>query len=298
MSVLIKSDNAYVGTGTIPPISQTLTTPQAVIDAYVARVVADGGEIVSRVAIINAVNFMFQNNIYGKTEVCASPLYGRKLDVDGGILKLYSIYGDDLVGVPLNGGTLPKLVGNFVNFNDGASADDTGGILSTATAKTHSETRSLAIAIAAKNIVNTAEAQAAGFTVHDSGVVANYAIFGFAASPITEGTIVGIVSKNYSTSLSRTTFPRVSQGRAVLVSHNKLTSEQKLYYNGAVGISYSNIIADTRVYNNAHYIDFGGTWRSTDKVVSGIQMSAMWFLKNTNDAQNLAVNAFMQSEYY
>ena len=298
MSVLIKSDNAYTGEGSIPLAVQAATNPQAVIDAYIARVVADGGTIISHEKITNAVNFMFRENLYGRVGISASPFYGVKLNQDGGILKLYSIDGDDLVGLSLNGGDLPKIVGNFVDFNEGQTSDDVGGILTTETAKAHTSARRLSIAMAVKDIANTVEAQTAGFTVHDSGIVNNYNIFGFAATPTTSGTIVGIVSKSYFTNLSRITFPRVSAGHAVLLSYNKVSKKQKLYYNGISELTYSNIVADDRVFSNAHYVDFGGAWRSGSKVISGVRVSAMWFMANANDAQNLAVNAFMQSEYY
>ena len=298
MSVLIKSDNAYTGVGSIPLPVQTATNPQAVIDAYIDRVVTDGGTIISHDKITNAVNFMFRENLYGRVGVSASPFYGVKLNPDGGILKLYSIDGDDLVGLSLNGGDLPKIVGNFVDFNEGQPSDDVGGILTTETAKAHTTARRLSIAMAVKDIANTVETQTAGFTVHDSGIVNNYSIFGFATSPTTTGTVVGLVSKNYGTGLSRNTFPRISQGKAVLASYDKIKKNQRLYQGGALGLNYQDIVADERVFSNAHYVDFGGAWRSGSKVISGVRVSAMWFMANANDAQNLAVNAFMQSEYY
>lgn len=298
MSVLIKSDNAYTGVGSIPLVVQTTTNPQAVIDAYIARVVADGGTIISHEKITNAVNFMFRENLYGRVGISASPFYGVKLNPDGGILKLYSIDGDDLVGLSLNGGDLPKIVGNFVDFNEGQPSDDIGGILTTETAKSHTTANRLSIAMAVKDIANTVEMQAAGFTVHDSGIINDWSIFGFSVSPVTSGTIVGLVSRNYTTGLSRNTYPRISRGRAVLASYDKIKKNQRLYDDGTLRLNYQDIVADERVFSNAHYIDFGGAWRSGSKVISGVKVSAMWFMTNANDAQNLAVNAFMQSEYF
>src|SRR5690606_31301776 len=107
------------------------------------------------------------NNLYSRMGVCASPHYAVKLDGAGGVQKLYSIDGQDLVGLTLNGGALPKLTAdNFVNFNDGVSGDSVGGILTTANKQAWSEIGRFAVAVAIKNVVNSGPSPIFGMSTH------------------------------------------------------------------------------------------------------------------------------------
>lgn len=300
MSIVIKSNSVYTGVDTLATVEQVLTTPQEVISNFQARVVADGGQIVSMSKLASAVNFLFDNNLYGRMGVCASPHYAVKLDGAGGVEKLYSIDGQDLVGLTLNGGTLPKITAdNFVDFNDGVSGDSVGGILTTANKQAWSETGRFAVAVAIKNVVNSGIAPVFGMSTHGETSL-NGDVFSLLASTANNGTVNARINNGtYGGAfpvMQVTTINNPKNG-GILFSYDKLKSRVEVRIHGGILSSVNSLVAPQEIYRNKHYLDFGGTSRSALKVVSGVQMAAMWFVKDLRDIQASEINKFHETEY-
>lgn len=134
MSVLIKSNNeaiSFIGT------SKMLgTTAQIEFDKYKARVIADGGFIKDEARTLKAFNLLFSSKMYGNMNCAVSGTFGVKQDASGGIVKLYSIDGGDLVGVTFGSGVLPSLdAANNISFAANDPAQTVNGGLFTTTSK-------------------------------------------------------------------------------------------------------------------------------------------------------------------
>lgn len=300
MSIVIKSNSVYTGADALATVEQVFTTPQEVISNFQARVVADGGSIVSMSKLESTVNFLFDNNLYGRMGVCASPHYAVKLDGAGGVQKLYSIDGQDLVGLTIGGGTLPKVtVDNFVNFNDGMSADNIGGILTTDTKRAWSDTGRFAFAVATKENVNSGSTPIASLTTHGETSL-NVDVLSILSDTSTNGT--GRARVNYATyggpftTLTVTTINNPKNG-ALLLMYNKPALNAKLMVHGVTQGILTALTVPEQVYKNDHYIDFGGVSRSVTKAVSGVKMSAMWFMTDLTESQAIKINQFHESEY-
>lgn len=300
MSIVIKSNSVYTGADTLATVEQVLTTPQEVISNFQARVVADGGQIVSMSKLESAVNFLFDNNLYGRMGVCASPHYAVKLDVTGGVEKLYSIDGQDLVGLTLGGGTLPKVTeDNFVNFNDGVSGDTIGGILTTANKQAWSETGRFAVAVATKNIMNSGLSPIFGMSTHGETSL-NSDVFSLLTNTSNGGNLATRINNNtYGGTFAGSTVTTINSPKngGILFSYDKFGSKAEVRIHGGVLASVNSLIAPQEVYRNEHYLDFGGTSRSVLKIVSGVKMAAMWFVKDLRDIQASEINKFHEAEY-
>ncbi|MCE1272431.1 MAG: hypothetical protein LWW88_12930 [Acinetobacter sp.] len=281
-------------------LTQILTTRKAVIDNFTARVVADGGQIVSSTKLESAVNFLFDNNLYGRMGVCASPHYAVKLDGAGGVEKLYSIDGQDLVGLTLNGGTLPKLtVDNFVNFNEAVAADTVGGILTTATKQAWSKTGRFGVAIATKEHVNSAINPIFSMSTHGETSL-NVDVFSIHSNTANAGTAsTRINNAGYGGGNVPLTIVTINNSKngALMYSYDKYKQRTAFWIHGIFQAENKPLNAPSELYEREHYLDFGGTSRASAKVVSGVKMSAMWFMKDLCDAQAIAINKFQEAEY-
>lgn len=151
MSILVKSNSLYTGSSILPTAKQLSTNPEAVYNEYVARVEADGGEVTDKAKLMDAIQFMFKQNLYGRMSTVVAPLYGKKLDSNGKLLKLYAIDGDDLVSVSYGGAPLPHIdAHNQVVFNDtivGAEKSKTGSLMTTDSKKPRSILGRIGVAV-------------------------------------------------------------------------------------------------------------------------------------------------------
>lgn len=298
MSTVIKSNQIFSGDGAT--IDQVLTNPDAVYNAFVSRVSADGGSIVSETKVRNAIDFIFENNLFGRLGVCASPHYAKKLDANGGVLKLYSITGVDLVGLALNAGALPKITSdNFVNFNEGMSSDTDGGILTTETKRAWSDTGRFAFAIATKENVNSGATPIASLTTHGETSLNSdtFSVLTYTASSGTGQGRINDASYGGSTrTLTAITINNPKNG-ALIFMYNKPMLSAKLMVHGITQGTLTALTVPEQVYKNDHYVDFGGVSRATTKAVSGVKMSAMWFMTDLSESQAIKINQFHEAEY-
>lgn len=297
MSIVIKSNQIFNGES--PTVEQILTTQDAVYSAYLARVVADGGSIVSESKVRDAITFMFDSNLYGRIGVSASPYYGVKLDANGGILKLYSIYGEDLVGRAVGSGELPKIVSNFVDFNPTTHGTVNGGILTTAVKKSWSVTGRMAYAVATKEHIAATLLPLAALSSHGDFAL-NGDVLSLLAGSATNGTI-GLRTNNAAYGGGTAILNLVNANNpqySVVAGSDFITKSTFLYTSGALqGSNNPNNIPE-QVHKNAHYMDFGGAIRSSGNTLNGFKASALWFLADCTIAQRIATNLFLRTNYY
>lgn len=301
MSVVIKSNSLYTGSLLLPTAEQISTTPTLVYNAFASRVTADGGTIVNETKVRKAIDFIFENNLFGRLGVCASPHYAKKLDANGGVLKLYSITGVDLVGLTINSGTLPKITAdNFVDFNESVTADNTGGILTTETKRAWSDTGRFAVAVATKENVNTGSSPIFDMSTHGETTL-NADVFSLHTYTANSGAVAWRINNTtYGggfTSLITFSINNAKNG-AFLFFYDLYKQKASLLIHGIVQSTTSAAFtAPSEIYKNQHYLDFGGTSRATTKIVSGVKMSAMWFMSDVTDSQAAKINQFHETEY-
>ncbi|EPP3506192.1 hypothetical protein ACUN5M_000372 [Acinetobacter baumannii] len=134
MSVVIKSDN--IATNNFGPSKMLGKTPESEFQAYKTRVIADGGVIKDETRTLNAFKLLFNSKMYGNMNTAVSGTFGVKVNGTGGIEKLYSIDGADLIGVVYGTGTLPTLdASNNISFAANNPAQNTNGSMFTTAAK-------------------------------------------------------------------------------------------------------------------------------------------------------------------
>lgn len=150
MSILIKSNSLYAGSSILPTAKQQSSSPEAVYTEYVARVEADGGEVTDKAKLMDAIQFMFKQNLYGRMSTVVAPLYGKKLDSNGKLLKLYAIDGDDLTSISYGGAPLPTVDSNnqvvFNNTITTVASSKNGSLMTTASKKPRSSVGRLGVA--------------------------------------------------------------------------------------------------------------------------------------------------------
>lgn len=95
MSTIIKSNVTFTGNPR-DYADQISKSAQDIIDDFTNKVVSDGGVINDSAAVSDAANFLKNNNLIGRVVSICSPNYAYKLDGGGNVIKLYSIYGNDL----------------------------------------------------------------------------------------------------------------------------------------------------------------------------------------------------------
>lgn len=132
MSITIKSNN--IAANNFGSVKMIGTTAQSEFDKYKARVLADGGVIKDEARTLAAFNLLFDTKMYGNMNTAVSGTFGVKMN-GSGIAKLYSLDGEDLVGVVYGTGSLPTLdVNNNISFAANSTTVN-GGMFSTATKK-------------------------------------------------------------------------------------------------------------------------------------------------------------------
>jgi hypothetical protein len=132
MATRIKS-NFTTTNANAPKFSEIGYTAQDRLDIYSAAVVADGGEIIDSAATLAAIEYAMEARILSRMTVMASPSWGVKKTA-GRYDKLYSLFGTDLEGVTVGGGSKPlsdtDAAGNPIAITD-INASRVGGLFQT-----------------------------------------------------------------------------------------------------------------------------------------------------------------------
>lgn len=292
MSVVITSDNvanSYFGT------SKMLgTTAELEFQSYKTRVLADGGVIKDEERTLKAFKLLFNSKMYGNMNCAVSGTFGVKLNASGGIQKLYSLDGADLIGVVHGNGSLPVLdSSNNISFaaNDPAQNVD-GGIFTTASKFITSRVGNFGFATCIKDFGDTtAIRRLASLTKHND--VTNTSTISNLVTNPSSGEVAWNV---HADPLSLTTSNNSPDVRINVVSFNypmisflTLPSASQKYGSR----SGSEITAPTgktfmEITSEDFYIDFGGTIQSNIKYFSKATVrDFMCFNQATREQSNL-----------
>ncbi|MDC5326082.1 hypothetical protein OHW67_07585 [Acinetobacter baumannii] len=296
MSVVIKSDNIannYFGT------SKMLgTTPEIEFQTYKSRVLADGGVIKDEERTLRAFKLLFNAKMYGNMNTAVSGTFGVKLNSSGGIQKLYSLDGYDLIGVVYGNGTLPTLdSSNNISFaaNDPAQNTD-GAIFTTASKVVASKVGNFGYATCIKDFGDTSNnRRLAGLTKHMD--VPNTVII---AQLVT--TAGGEVHLNmHADPLSLTSAANSSEVRVNVSSYNYpmisfLTVpelSQKFGSRSGSEITMPTGKTFMEITTEDFYIDFGGTIHSNVKYFSKATVKDFMCFNQATREQSTLLSTFI-----
>ncbi|ALE94997.1 hypothetical protein ABH11_00635 [Serratia marcescens] len=95
MTAAINTGKAYAGFRASLDLSASILDPQALFNAYKARVVADGGTIPDESGCLARFSFLLNNGMYDRATVCAAPAFGLKADGSGNVQTIYNLLGVD-----------------------------------------------------------------------------------------------------------------------------------------------------------------------------------------------------------
>lgn len=101
MMSALSTGKAYNGFRRAMDMSAVILDPQALFNAYKARVAADGGTIPDEAGCLARFDFLLNNSMYDRATVCAAPAFGLKVDGSGNVQTVYNMLsasGDLLAG--------------------------------------------------------------------------------------------------------------------------------------------------------------------------------------------------------
>ncbi|MDN8449691.1 hypothetical protein QZK77_12190 [Acinetobacter baumannii] len=179
--------------------------------AYKARVQADGGIIIDEGATKAAIQKLIDKGVYGFAKVYVGGSFGVKKDVNGNLIKLYSIDGLDMTLFSIGGGKPVNHVSGeivFTNENKTSTTQTDGTVFATELTQAP-KGKGLVFGISGSSIKNAAgsyEAGVSGFTLLDKQV--NSSPLWFVTMPTGGGAIVchkqvGIPDQNSVANTSR-----------------------------------------------------------------------------------------------
>lgn len=302
MSVILQSNKQYTGEKALPSYNQILTSASQVMSDYSSRVLADGGVINSPSITQKTINFIFTNNLFGRMEVCASPFFGRKLDSNGNVLKLYSIDGEDLetVAIGTGAGAKPTIsaTGGVLFAAGAVSTDANGHILSTATKRARSKNGRMALSVAIKSVKNTGLASVAAFTTHGVPPLSSDIFSVLTQALEASNPTMGRVNLNLAGAYAQASAMGSKLGNTATVYAKQSPNFAKLYVNGAeVDIPVLGV-SDGKVFNNEYYVDFGGIMRGVGTGYSaGVEINSMMLIGDARPEQAIALDLFVKNTF-
>lgn len=311
MSILVKSNSLYAGSSILPTAKQQSSSPEAVYNEYVARVEADGGEVTDKAKLMDAIQFMFKQNLYGRMSTVVAPLYGKKLDSNGKLLKLYAIDGDDLESVSVGGAPLPHIdAHNQVVFNDtieGAGGSAVGSFMTTSDKKVRSLVGRIGVAFRSWNPygidISNETHYAMGLTEHNLGSgELRIPYLRAEVSTYLAGTVTVRVIKSGYTYTSATHTATNNMGdyyessTITQFDYNRQSrtsaSRYNLRYGTIVFNQAKNQIIDKSTFENPTYIDFGGVF--PNELLRGFARLSCPFLWLFSDITEAHVEMFQK----
>lgn len=295
MSVVIKSNNvAQNNFGTAKMLG---TTAQIEFDKYKARVVADGGVIKDEARTLSAFYLLFNSKMYGNMNCAASGTFGVKQDASGGITKLYSIDGADLLGVTFGSGVLPKLdASNNISFATNDPAQNVNGAMFTTSSQiVTSKIGNFGFAVSVKDFGDaTAARRLAGLTKHNdvqnTAIIAQLATttagevqLNMHADPLSLTT--SATSPNATINVSTFNYPMISFLTIPELSQ-KFGSRNGVEMTSPSGKTFVEISAE------GFYIDLGGTYQSNMKYFTKATVRDFFCFSQATRAQSTLLSSF------
>lgn len=160
MSLVLRSNvSAENNLGTYKSITSNPTTE---FNAYKARVLADGGEVMNDADTLAAFKYLIDSGIYGIARTFVGSKFGIKRDSNGSVLKLYALDGIDLVAYNINNSALPvTIVNNELSFNNivQSGSSQTSGTIFISSEKIAARGRGLVLGIKGSNIKSSTVAE-------------------------------------------------------------------------------------------------------------------------------------------
>ncbi|WP_442777688.1 hypothetical protein ACQUGU_06600 [Acinetobacter baumannii] len=276
--------------------------PNNEFDLYKARVIADGGVIVDENATKAAIMKLIDKGVYGLAKVFVGGSYGLKKDVNGNVIKLYSIGHTSLTEKPLDmtlfsiglGKTVTNVNGEIVFSNEvkvGTSQTD-GSVFATELTKAP-EGKGWVCGVSGSYIKNvgSSEAGISGFTLLDKQVNVSPL---WVATLSTSATIVGIKqtgipNQNSNASTTRVQASITSSGARYTFFSDYINSKLKGYRDGALVTEPTAVEGFADLSGFYGYITLGGyitkTATATNAVLSNIKVKEFFIFDDLPESR-------------
>ncbi len=95
MMSALSTGKDYSGFRRALDLSAVILDPQALFNAYKARVSEDGGTIPDEAGCLARFNFLLNNGMFDRATFCAAPAFGLKVDSSGNVQTVYNLLGAD-----------------------------------------------------------------------------------------------------------------------------------------------------------------------------------------------------------
>lgn len=301
MSLILKSNTRYKGVGSFPRIEQVKKSTAEFFTEYKERVLADGGVITSEEKVWSAISFLYKNNLIGRMSCCASPYYGVKKDGSGGVLKLYSLDGEDLVSDIFGLGVRPIIDGDgylVINHQSTFTAEeDALCYVRTENKVTFDNSKQIGHAVVFKSNENGTKYPVIGLSMWDKWT--------WITDPNIQVSIQNWSSE--SKVLGETGSPVIGhshspEGRGAFVlrvDDNKTVDNFELYNADILFRKNTSTIADG-LFKNEFHVVYGGWGGITDSRYNrGMKtlLSCLWFVDDLYSDAAIEVTKFTSKEY-
>ena len=303
MSLVLKS-NVVSTAANLTSVALLTQTPQQYYDAFVARVQADGGEIVNSAELLNTINFLFDKKLIGKLNGLVGARYAVKRS-GGNITKVYSLDGVDFVSKMFGSGQPPLL-----NTTD--------------TAKPYIDMRNAGVGFANATLLKSEKkfVQSRALKIGASAVMQNVAV------------MTGIIAQSIDNDVATQATPmwRINAGAvgtttmqfgAAPEPYDATAGQNFLQFNALTNVANAepiHFLADaskvaTNTYKNGaltasttratpragatveQYITIGG-YETNGSKGSGVgNFYEMWFFNNAAESDLLLVDAYLKARY-
>lgn len=303
MSLVLKS-NVVSTAANLTSVALLTQTPQQYHDAFVARVQADGGEIVNSTELLNTINFLFDKKLIGKLNSLIGARYAVKRSA-GNITKVYSLDGVDFVSKMFGSGQPPLL-----NTTD--------------TAKPYIDMRNAGVSYSNVTLLKSEKkfVQSRALKIGASAVMQNVAA------------MTGIIAQSIDSDVSTQTTPiwRINAGAAGSATmqfgtapepYDATAGQNVLQFNALTNVAnvepihfladaskvaintYKNgtlTASTTRATSRAtttveQYLTIGGYETNSGKGSGVGNFYEMWFFNNATESDLLLVDAYLKSRY-
>ena len=291
MSVILKSNVPYSGTKKLKSATVMSMTSQQYFDAYKARVLADGGVVIDETKTKATIDFLFANDLIGRTNVLVSANYGLRKDANNKVDKLYSISGSDVVAKSYGTGVLPLFNASEVMIDVVATASDNnnGTVFKTEKPVRVSAKGQVGFVVTAK--MDKADTAQPTFIVYsDMGEQSDANVMGrliFSASKV-------LVTNPIVNNVATTAGYGATTKQPILQMWNVANRSSKLYINSTLAYS-ATMDLEPKILTSDKYLTIGGHVLAATKTFSHYDWYSAWALFDFSEAEGLLISDFLKT---
>lgn len=303
MSLVLKSNVASTAAN-LTSVALLTQTPQQYYDAFVARVQADGGEIVNSTELLNTINFLFDKKLIGKLNGLVGARYAVKRS-GGNITKVYSLDGVDFVAKMFGSGQPPLLnttdtAKPYIDMRNAGVSFNNATLLKSEKKFVQSRNKRIAASIVMQNV-----SAMTGIIVNsiDSDVATQATpMWRVNAGAVGTATMqIGVAAEPYDPAAGQNSmvyngFTAAANAQPISFLADGQTVKLETVINGGVTAALTRA-TPTAAATVEQYLTIGGYETNSSKGSGVGNFYEMWFFNNATESDLLLVDAYLKSRY-